>query len=1564
MRHIAGVLAGAALAALVGLSIASSPVPPRPELPPGLSRYGFFGLDDGTWLGKAERFDAVVDPHGTLTVANGSRKVTLTSDRPAEVRGGPNGTVERRSSGVVETLRATRDGLEQSWTFDAWPLGMPLAVRLKVDGAEAPVSDAQGLTFASALGAFHYGNGMWVDAKGARTNIPVRFDRGAIVLEVPSDVIARTAWPATLDPTLSMESPANATPAVEAAPGFRSTVAMTFQTGSTQMLVVWTDSRRDFIGGNNGVPNLFGIACDYGAGCLTPEYVPIAVGVEPRQEPAVTFANGQYFVTWTQGDQPNRRIRGAFVPVMNITRPLQEIGVDQAAPNEAFASSVAFGAGVLMVGYEHSPTVGIDFVLIDATTLARAGPFPLTTAQYESQLSLGWTTTRFFAAWAECISGSVTASVRTATAFLDGGVTPAGGSLFVTGTNTGTGWEPVTAWNGSNGILAWEEERASTRHDIFIARVNTSGASLDGTGYRITDAGDNAAPRAVQTSTGTTQLVAYVNTLNGLFPNPAYRRCTFNSTGSNCNNTAISVTSPNTLYGYDIGGTGIIAVAQDGIITVDNATPLDKAEAAQERPEIAYLGAGSLTVWEQSKAGAYDIWGRLEDGGAIPISVNAANVEKTPAVAASDAGYLVVWTDNRNGNFDIYGARVSPAGQLLDSSGFAINTEAQNVNTPPRVTFVGGHFLVVWGNQKPFSGQNPNGTAFELARVNTNGTLIDPVGAGVFFPDGGPRGIPGGMSLASAGNISAYAQSVFPGAVTLSTINGATVTTVPGIPNGYSPALASDGTNFWLFEAAGSPPAMTVTAEVLGPSGNVVAFPFPVGRAIGVTPLPINHLSAGRLGSFMVVAWDTAPDAGWREVEVAALYPDGGTAARFTTAGIDESLWPALGSSDSFTNTLAYVKEDDWNPVGGDPRVYVRTLVVGDNGAPCVRASDCATGFCTEGVCCDQACNGGICQTCLAVGAKPAGTCGFQPATLQCRAPVDVCDAPELCTGAAATCPADSRVDAGVVCRAAAEGCDLSEVCDGTATACPPDLIADGGVVCQSTALPCALPGVCNGTSKVCPPMPGVRDAGEICRPIAGDCDVPEVCDGINNTCPTDGFKVTTISCRAPAGPCDIEEFCLGNAPNCPADQLYLQTHVCLPRDMTMGCDVDDFCSGNDAGCPSMVADTSTICRPHANSCDLDDKCDGVHTLCPGDDKVGNGEPCTGSAGVCLDGVCVYDAGFGPAKEGSPYGFGCGCGTGGGPGVLVLLAAWLARRRRRAGWLVLAAVVASGAALAAPKQPRIVFQGVRAGSGVSAETAGTVADYVQSELSQLGAYEVIGQNELVAMLGVERQKALLGCGEEGACLTELGGALDAERMIVGDLSRVDDLAILNLSLVDMKASKAIARVGRKVALSGSKLGPLFDEVRPMLYEMLNKDPTNAAHPLKQERSFGGFVIGVLGDTDVLGPRIAPGLTAELSGRWIGGALTVLPKASFGARLEARFYPLVLGIVRPYVAAGITAFTTELGIRGAAGASFRIFAGLQAFFDVGYERFVVQFAPNTQTFNRDSVVIGVGLGWQV
>jgi TolB-like protein len=135
--------------------------------------------------------------------------------------------------------------------------------------------------------------------------------------------------------------------------------------------------------------------------------------------------------------------------------------------------------------------------------------------------------------------------------------------------------------------------------------------------------------------------------------------------------------------------------------------------------------------------------------------------------------------------------------------------------------------------------------------------------------------------------------------------------------------------------------------------------------------------------------------------------------------------------------------------------------------------------------------------------------------------------------------------------------------------------------------------------------------------------------------------------------------------------------------------------------------------------------------------------------------------------------------------------------RPLAGALALLLAAAARAAAPAPPRQKLAVLDVRP-IGVDKARADLLSEVAVSEASRFRKLETIGESEVSAMLGAERQRQLLGCKEDAACMAEIGGALGADFMLVGSLGKLGSLHRLDLKLMDARRAKVLARFGETV----------------------------------------------------------------------------------------------------------------------------------------------------------------------
>lgn len=131
---------------------------------------------------------------------------------------------------------------------------------------------------------------------------------------------------------------------------------------------------------------------------------------------------------------------------------------------------------------------------------------------------------------------------------------------------------------------------------------------------------------------------------------------------------------------------------------------------------------------------------------------------------------------------------------------------------------------------------------------------------------------------------------------------------------------------------------------------------------------------------------------------------------------------------------------------------------------------------------------------------------------------------------------------------------------------------------------------------------------------------------------------------------------------------------------------------------------------------------------------------------------------------------------------------------------MLASSLLAGAAallLTQAERPKLAVLELSAGAGVESATTGPFTDAITAEVQARGFFDVISSRDIQALLGVERQRQLLGCSEDSkSCMAELSGALGARFVLTGSLAKLGDAFQLTLSTLDSQKVQPIGRATR------------------------------------------------------------------------------------------------------------------------------------------------------------------------
>ncbi len=578
-----------------------------------------------------------------------------------------DGTVVITRGEVVERLENSDGGVEQSWTFLAPPAGSgDMTVRVKLTGLVPAGATELGLHFADPVTGLglRYGRASWIDGLGQVAELSARLDGDEIVITVPEDLVQSSVFPAVLDPVIGPELGMDV-PVSARAWNSREDPAIAFD--GTNYLVAWLDHRYA------GSTFIYGARVAGDGTVADPSGIPISAATDAAAGPAIAFDGTSYLVVWGGAG-----VRGARVST---------------------GGTVLDPSGIVISGAGSDPAVAFDG-------------------------------TNYLVVWAD--AGVKGARLSTAGALVDGQ------DLAI---SSGDASRPAVAFDGTSHLVVWSDGRRPgdprSFRDIYGARVDENGTVLDPTGVAISAAADPEQPLrdpAVAFDGSNYVVVWSVGNDAGVHAARVARDSTvLDRTGiaiSSSGGSSPAVAFDGTSYLVAWAGAGIRGARMQTDGTVLDPASIAISTAASSTPALASGGASYLVVWKNAGSSSSDIVGaRVGNDGAVldpdgQLVSRSANAQFSHAVAFDGTNYLVVWQDFRGTYYDIYAVMVAGDGTVLDPSGIAISTAA-NDKFNPVVAFGGSDYLVVWNDQR-----NDAGDVYG-ARVGRNGAVLDPAGIAI-----------------------------------------------------------------------------------------------------------------------------------------------------------------------------------------------------------------------------------------------------------------------------------------------------------------------------------------------------------------------------------------------------------------------------------------------------------------------------------------------------------------------------------------------------------------------------------------------------------------------------------------------------------------------------------------------------------------------------------------------------------------------------------------------------------------------------------------------------------------
>jgi hypothetical protein len=263
---------------------------------------------------------------------------------------------------------------------------------------------------------------------------------------------------------------------------------------------------------------------------------------------------------------------------------------------------------------------------------------------------------------------------------------------------------PSVASNGEDYLVAWQDARTGTSHDIYGARVGSDGV-VQGDGDFVISAAVNGQYAPSVGSNGTDYLVVWEDQRDQ---------------GS---------ASTADIYAARVTEAGVQETS--GFV-------VSAATSSQLTPTVASNGTDYFVAWSDNRNGVQreDIYGARVTGAGTTTDTSGISIctavrqQRRPSAASDGTSYFVVWSDERVlQTSHVYGARIdSSTGSVQESQGFLIQSDS--IGHDAVAAFDGSNYLVAW----------QNGTALDHVRA----TLVSPSGV---VDAGGPFNVSLGANV-------------------------------------------------------------------------------------------------------------------------------------------------------------------------------------------------------------------------------------------------------------------------------------------------------------------------------------------------------------------------------------------------------------------------------------------------------------------------------------------------------------------------------------------------------------------------------------------------------------------------------------------------------------------------------------------------------------------------------------------------------------------------------------------------------------------------------------------------
>ena len=176
--------------------------------------------------------------------------------------------------------------------------------------------------------------------------------------------------------------------------------------------------------------------------------------------------------------------------------------------------------------------------------------------------------------------------------------------------------------------------------------------------------------------------------------------------------------------------------------------------------------------------------------------------------------------------------------------------------------------------------------------------------------------------------------------------------------------------------------------------------------------------------------------------------------------------------------------------------------------------------------------------------------------------------------------------------------------------------------------------------------------------------------------------------------------------------------------------------------------------------------------------------------------------------------------------------------------LALLLLVFSASSVGAEEPISIAVMEFTSKGGVTQDQMDALSDMLSNQIRSMGNYKVIGKSDIRSMLTMEEQRQRLSTCSDQSCLAEIGGALGARWVVVGNVSLFGKTYLLNLKLIDVVGANVASGVSRSIEGGEDQLlaelpgaaKEMFDAVADRFKAAAKKDdPPEEPGEKKEER---------------------------------------------------------------------------------------------------------------------------------